>query len=120
MRHRRSEARPRHHASAALKPFVLAERLPGDNLKTDKELAEYANRSAKTDQHPVGTCAMGNGPDAVVTPDLKLRGIESLRIVDASVMPFVPSCNTNAPTIMVAEKASDFILGKPPLPPAQI
>jgi choline dehydrogenase-like flavoprotein len=104
----------------ALKPFVLAERLPGDNLETDQELSEYAYRSCKTDHHPVGTCAMGTGPDAVVTPDLKLRGLEGLRVVDASVMPFVPSCNTNAPTIMVAEKASDIILGKPPLPPAQI
>jgi choline dehydrogenase-like flavoprotein len=104
----------------ALKPFVLAERLPGDNLKTDAELMEYAFRSAKTDHHPAGTCAMGTGAEAVVSPDLKLRGLEGLRVVDASVMPFVPSCNTNAPTIMVAEKASDIILGKPPLPPAQI
>ncbi len=104
----------------ALKPFILAERLPGDNLHTDEELAEYAYRSCKTDHHPVGTCAMGTGPQAVVTPDLKLRGIEGLRIADASVMPFVPSCNTNGPTIMVAEKASDIILGKAPLPPAAI
>jgi choline dehydrogenase-like flavoprotein len=99
----------------ALKPFVLAERLPGDHLNSDQELADYAYRSCKTDHHPVGTCAMGAGPDAVVTPDLKLRGIDGLRVADASVMPFVPSCNTNAPTIMVAEKASDMILGKPPL-----
>jgi choline dehydrogenase-like flavoprotein len=104
----------------ALKPFVLAERLPGDHLNSDEELADYAYRSCKTDHHPVGTCAMGAGPDAVVTPDLKLRGIDGLRVVDASVMPFVPSCNTNAPTIMVAEKASDMILGKPPLPAADV
>jgi len=67
----------------ALKPFVLVERLPGDNLNTDEELAEYAYRSAKTDQHPAGTCAMGDGPEAVVAPDLKLRGIEGLRVADA-------------------------------------
>jgi len=104
----------------ALKPFVLAERLPGDGLNSDEELAQYAYRSAKTDHHPAGTCAMGTGPEAVTTPDLKLRGIEGLRVVDASVMPFVPSCNTNAPTIMVAEKAADIILGKTPLPAADL
>lgn len=104
----------------ALKPFVLGERLPGDNLNTDDELAEYAYRSCKTDYHPTGTCAMGRGPQAVVTPDLKLRGIDGLRVVDASVMPFVPSCNTAAPTVMVAERASDIILGKPPLAPASV
>jgi choline dehydrogenase-like flavoprotein len=104
----------------ALKPFVLAERLPGDGLNSDEDLAQYAYRSAKTDHHPAGTCAMGMGRQAVVTPDLKLRGIEGLRVADASVMPFVPSCNTNAPTIMVAEKAADLILGNSPPPPAAI
>ena len=104
----------------ALKPFVLAERLPGDNLNTDAELAEFAYRTCKTDHHPVGTCAMGSGPDSVVTRDLRLRGLLGIRVVDASVMPFVPSSNTNAPTIMVAEKASDMILGKPPLEPAAV
>jgi choline dehydrogenase-like flavoprotein len=102
----------------ALKPYVLAERLPGDNLSSDEDLADYAYRSCKTDHHPAGTCAMGDGPQAVVAPDLRVRGIAGLRVVDASVMPFVPSGNTNAPTIMVAEKASDIILGNKPLPAA--
>lgn len=90
----------------ALKPFVVAERIPGDNPSTDEQLAEYAYRSCKTDHHLAGTCAKGSGPDAVVMPDLKVRGLLGIRVVDASVMPFVPSSNTNAPTtIMVAEKA---------------
>ncbi len=104
----------------ALKPFVLAERLPGPQIETDDALTEYAFKSCKTDHHPAGTCAMGRGADAVVAPDLRVRGLEGLRVVDASVMPFVPSCNTNAPTIMVAEKASDIILGRSPLPAAAL
>ena len=94
--------------------------MPGDNLNSDEELAQYAYRSCKTDHHPAGTCAIGARPGAVVTPDLKLRGIDGLRVVDASVMPFVPSCNTKAPTILVAEKASDIILGKSSLPSTNI
>jgi len=102
----------------ALKPFVMAERMPGDDVRTDEQLAEYAYRTCKTDHHPAGTCAMGSGENAVVTPDLRLLGLLGIRVVYASVMPFVPSGNTNAPAIMVAEKASDMILGKPPLPAA--
>jgi choline dehydrogenase-like flavoprotein len=104
----------------ALKPFVLAERLPGPQVESDEAMLDYAYRSCKTDHHPVGTCAMGSGPNAVTTPDLRLRGLMGIRIVDASVMPFVPSCNTNAPTIMVAEKAADAILGRTPLPAANL
>jgi choline dehydrogenase-like flavoprotein len=102
----------------ALRPFVLAERLPGGGVRSEKDLVQYAYRSCKTDHHPVGTCAMGLGENSVTTPDLKVRGIDGLRVVDASVMPFIPSCNTNAPTIMVAEKASDSILARESLPPA--
>lgn len=102
----------------ALKPWVLREVLPGPSLESDDELFDYACRAAKTDHHPVGTCRMGHGDDAVVTPDLKVRGIEALRVCDASVMPRVPSSNTNAPTIMVGEKGADLILGREPLPPA--
>lgn len=97
----------------ALKRYVKAEVLPGDGLKTDEDLFEYACANAKTDHHPVGTCKMGpaSDPFSVVTPDLKLIGLQGLRVVDASVMPRVPSCNTNAPSIMVAEKGVDHILG---------
>lgn len=98
----------------AMQRYVKAEVLPGTRLETDQELFDYACANAKTDHHPVGTCRMGTESDSssVVTADLKVIGLEGLRIVDASVMPFVPSCNTNAPTIMVAEKAADHILGR--------
>ncbi len=104
----------------ALKPYVLAERLPGDGVRTKADLIAYAYRSCKTDHHPAGTCAMGAREDSVTTPQLTLRGIEGLRVADASIMPFVPSCNTNAPTIMIAEKAADLILGRAPPPPAEL
>jgi choline dehydrogenase-like flavoprotein len=103
---------------AALKPYVMVERLPGPSVMSDDELFEYGCANAKTDHHPVGTCKMGSGPDAVVGLDLKVHGLEGLRVCDSSVMPRVPSCNTNAPTIMVGEKASDMIRGLPPLPSA--
>jgi choline dehydrogenase-like flavoprotein len=102
----------------ALEPYVLREVLPGPALETDEELFGYACSSAKTDHHPVGTCRMGHDAMAVVGPDLKLRGIEGLRVCDASVIPRIPSSNTNAPTIMVGEKGADLILGRGPLPPA--
>ena len=102
----------------ALKPYILAERLPGPDVTSDDELFDYACANAKTDHHPVGTCKMGDGPDAVVGPDLKVHGLEGLRVCDSSVMPHIPSCNTNAPTIMVGEKGADIIRDLPPLPVA--
>ncbi|WP_310963179.1 GMC family oxidoreductase [Nocardioides terrisoli] len=76
---------------------------------TDDDLVEHIRRWTQTLFHPVATCAMGTGEDAVVDPDLRVRGVDDLRVVDASVMPVVPRGNTNAPTIMVAEKAADLI-----------
>ena len=102
----------------ALKPFVAREALPGPEVDGEAALFDYACANAKTDYHPVGTCRMGNDAMAVVDVDLRVRGIEGLRVADSSVMPRVPSSNTNAPTIMVGEKASDLILGREPLPPA--
>ena len=93
----------------ALKPYVLAERLPGPGVMTDQDYIDYACRHAKTDHHPVGTCRMGADAGAVVDPTLCFNGIAGLRVVDASVMPTVVSSNTNAPTIMIAEKAADMI-----------
>ncbi|MEJ5020645.1 GMC family oxidoreductase N-terminal domain-containing protein [Ochrobactrum vermis] len=102
---------------AALKPYVMAERLPGPKVVTDDDLFDYACANAKTDHHPVGTCKMGTDASAVVDLELRVRGLEGLRVCDSSIMPRVPSCNTNAPTIMVGEKGSDIIRGRDPLPP---
>jgi choline dehydrogenase len=97
-------------AAPALAPFRGAEVLPGDEVADDDAaLAEFVRRSAETLYHPVGTCKMGTGADAVVDAQLRVRGVAGLRVVDASVMPTIPSGNTNAPTIMIAEKAADAI-----------
>ena len=96
-------------SQSALKPFLNAERLPGPEKLSDADLIDYACKNAKTDHHPAGTCRMGHDDTAVVTPDLKLRGLEGLRVCDASIMPNVTTGNTNAPTIMIAEKAADLI-----------
>lgn len=101
----------------ALKPYVMAERLPGPKVVSDDDLFDYACANAKTDHHPVGTCRMGTDAMAVVDLELKVRGLEGLRVCDSSIMPRVPSCNTNAPTIMVSEKGADIIRGLDPLPP---
>lgn len=100
---------------APLRRFLRSEYRPGPSVRTADELREYVRASAETLYHPVGTCAMGTGDNAVVDSELRVRGVDALRVVDASVMPLVPRGNTNAPTIALAERASDLIRGRAPL-----
>lgn len=93
----------------ALKPYVLAERLPGPDVRTDADYFDYACTHAKTDHHPAGTCRMGTDARAVVDPRLRFNGIGGLRVADASIMPTVVSSNTNAAAIMIGEKAAAMI-----------
>lgn len=95
----------------ALRPFKPEEWKPGPDYASDKELLQAAGDLGTTIFHPVGTCKMGHDVDAVVDDRLKVHGIDALRVIDASVMPRITSGNTNAPTVMIAEKGADFILG---------
>lgn len=96
-------------AQPAVAPLIETELAPGNAVVSDDDLLDYARANGSTTYHQCGSCAMGDGDSAALTPDLRVRGIDGLRVVDASVMPSVPSANTNAPTIMIAEKAADLI-----------
>jgi len=98
-------------ATKALAPFVPEEFLPGRPYQSDAELAQKAGDIATTIFHPVGTCRMGGDDRAVVDSTLRVRGMEGLRVVDASIMPTITSGNTHAPVVMIAEKAARMILG---------
>ena len=97
-------------ASDAMRGHILEEYLPDSTASTDDELLDQARTIANTIYHPVGTCSMGPDEHSVLDPELKVRGVEGLRVIDASVMPEIVSGNTNAPTIMIAERAADLIL----------
>ena len=92
-------------------PFAGRERYPGPELQGDDELEDYVRRYGETDYHPVGSCRMGSDPMAVVDAELRVHGLKGLRVADSSIMPTLISGNTNAPTMMIASRAGDMILG---------
>ena len=85
---------------------------PGQQVDSDEELDAFIRATCYVAQHPTSTCAMGTGPEAVVNETLTVRGLQRLRVVDCSIMPTIVGGNTNAPAIMIAEKAADMILGR--------
>ncbi|MGZ3172616.1 MAG: GMC family oxidoreductase [Croceibacterium sp.] len=107
-------------ATPAFAEYEGVEVAPGPECKTDKQFDKYIRETGYTVHHPVGTCRMGSDADSVVDPQLCFRGIKGLRVADASVMPSIIGGNTNAPCVMIGERAADFILGKPALPAAEL
>jgi choline dehydrogenase len=110
----------RYFATPAAQELVQEETVPGAALKSDEALDAFMRANVRTAMHPTSSCAMGVGDDAVVDAELRVRGIEGLRVADASVMPQIIGGNTNAPVIMIAEKAADLIRGRAAPPSTQI
>src|SRR6266699_318719 len=94
----------------AMSPLQLTEIAPGVDRTTDEEIIDWVKKAAETTYHPVGTCKMGSDPMAVVDAQLRVIGVEGLRVADASIMPTLTSGNTNAPSIMIGEKAADLLM----------
>ena len=94
----------------AMTPLQVSELTPGADRAGDDEILDWIKQAAETTYHPVGTCKMGSDPMAVVDAELRVHGIAGLRVADASIMPTLTSGNTNAPSIMIGEKAADMVL----------
>ncbi|MEM9439444.1 MAG: GMC oxidoreductase [Pseudomonadota bacterium] len=97
-------------ATKALAPYREAEILPGPDCQTDDQVLAHIRQTGATVYHAIGTCRMGRDPLAVVDDRLRVQGIQGLHMIDASIMPTMPSANTNAATLMIVEKGSDFLL----------
>ncbi len=98
----------------ALRPFDAGEIDPGPDVRSGADIEAWIRRTATTEFHPTGTCGMGRGPEAVVDDELRVVGVDGLRVADASIMPVITGGNTNAPTMMIGEKAADLVLGRAP------
>jgi choline dehydrogenase len=103
-------------SAAAFDPWRGEEALPGESVQSDAELEDFVRHAAGSYFHPVGTCRMGVRPDAVVDPSLRVRGVQGLRVADASVMPSIVSANTNTAAMVIGEKAADLLRGTAPSP----
>ena len=99
-------------AAPALARYVSHELYPGEHTQSDEQILDFCRGTGGTVFHPIGTCKMGSDPMAVVDDHLRVHGVDGLRVADASIMPTLISGNTNAPSIMIGEKASSLILGE--------
>ena len=107
-------------AQKAFDPYRGRELAPGAEHQSKEQILTYASQAGTSVYHPCGSCKMGIDDEAVVDDELRVHGIEGLRVVDASIMPKIPSCNLNAPVIMIAEKTADMIAGNEPLEPLYV